>query len=321
MIMQTDLYVWSYASIDASHSETLADGRRMAQEPDYKAIIPNANQRRRMSRIIRMGVASALKCCSGIDTQRISAIVSATGLGCLADTERFMESICAYGEEMLNPTTFIQSTFNTIAGQLALLLQAKGDNMTYSHRYHSLETALVDASLYLAEGGDLILLNAFDELTDTAYRLQHRLGLLSSGVVLGEGAHAFVLGRATQGAYARIACLDYFVGESSASALHERIIAMLATQSLEPTDLGLWLQGSNGTPALAHLYASLIALEPSLGACAFPFKKLSGEYHTASAYALVYALEALEQGVVSSPILIHNSRDGSAHSLILILPC
>lgn len=54
---------------------------------------------------------------------KVDAIITATGLGCLADTEKFMNALMDNREQMLNPTAFIQSTFNTVGAQLALLLK------------------------------------------------------------------------------------------------------------------------------------------------------------------------------------------------------
>ena len=98
---------------------TVAGLTMPATEPDYKEIITDATLRRRMSRFVKMGVACGLECIG--QTSDIDAVITATGLGCLADTEKFIESIVANNERLLNPTPFIQSTFNTVGGQLALL--------------------------------------------------------------------------------------------------------------------------------------------------------------------------------------------------------
>ena len=52
-----------------------------AQEPDYKEMITNANLRRRMSRMIKMGVACGLECLKDIPSEKVDAIITATGLG------------------------------------------------------------------------------------------------------------------------------------------------------------------------------------------------------------------------------------------------
>ena len=71
------------------------------------------------------------------------AIITATSLGCLADTEKFLSSMVNNEPSMLNPTPFIQSTFNTIGGQLALITGNKGANITYVHRGFSFERCFI----------------------------------------------------------------------------------------------------------------------------------------------------------------------------------
>ena len=118
-----------------------------ACEPDYKVIITNATLRRRMSRIIKMGVACGLECIADIAPEKMQGIITATGLGCLSDTEKFLNTLIDNEERMLNPTPFIQSTFNTIGAQIALLRQIHAYNMTYVHRGLSFESALLDAMM------------------------------------------------------------------------------------------------------------------------------------------------------------------------------
>ena len=131
--MMQPVYINHIASI---HADT-ASGESLylsANEPDYKSIITNAALRRRMSRIIKMGVACGLECISTLPSEKVHAIITATGLGCLADTEKFLNTIIENKEQLLNPTPFIQSTFNTIGAQIALLRQIHAYNMTYVHR-------------------------------------------------------------------------------------------------------------------------------------------------------------------------------------------
>ncbi|KAB6358791.1 beta-ketoacyl synthase chain length factor, partial [Bacteroides xylanisolvens] len=78
-----------------------------ACEPDYKDIIANATLRRRMSRIVKMGVACGLECMGELSPEKIGGIITATGLGCLVDTEKFLNNLLDNEERMLNPTPFI----------------------------------------------------------------------------------------------------------------------------------------------------------------------------------------------------------------------
>lgn len=175
-------------------------------EPDYKVIIKDANLRRRMSRIVKMGVSGALKC-MGIPYSSDShaagdwasayihpdAVVTATALGCLADSEKFMSNLLVMEEGLLNPTAFIQSVFNTVGAQAALLNGIKSYNMTYVHRGNSFSSALVDGIMLVSEGRKNVLVEAFDEVIPASEDILRRLGKWNGAT---EGAVSFMLSSA-----------------------------------------------------------------------------------------------------------------------------
>ena len=115
---------------------------------DIKQLIPDAGLRRRMSKVIKMAVATAIETIGGVEEiDSLDGIITATGWGCLTDSERFLRNIIADKEQLLNPTPFIQSTFNTVGGQIALLRHNHCYNVTFVNRSHSFEDALLDAVL------------------------------------------------------------------------------------------------------------------------------------------------------------------------------
>ena len=179
--MKTRCYINRYAT-----HEMLGD--------DLKALIPNVALRRRMSRFVRMGVATAMQCLSsGVSADRIDAIVTATGWGCLADSEKFLRNLLEQDEELLNPTPFIQSTFNTIGAQVALLCSNHSYNMTYVHRGHSFESALLDVVMQFDDATIThALVGAADEQTPSQHRVMERMGIWRN-YIDGEGAAFFQL--------------------------------------------------------------------------------------------------------------------------------
>jgi len=112
------------------------------------------------------------------------AIITGSGLGCLDDTEKFLTSIHNNEERLLNPTPFIQSTHNTVAGAIALAIKCHAYNATYTQRGFSFESALEDALLQIDENQSRnILVGGFDEITETSYSLTSRLGLWKNHMV------------------------------------------------------------------------------------------------------------------------------------------
>lgn len=156
---------------------------------DIKLLIPDAGMRRRMSRVLKSAVATAVETVGGVENiDSLDAIITATGWGCLADSEKFLRNIIVEREQLLNPTPFIQSTFNTVGGQIALLRHNHCYNLTYVNRSHSFEDALLDAIMRIADGESRnILVGAFDEQTPSQHRIMERMGLFRNEPD-GEGA-------------------------------------------------------------------------------------------------------------------------------------
>lgn len=162
---------------------------------DIKDLIPNALLRRRMSEIVKAGVSAGMECVNTVGAENIDAIITATGLGCIADSEKFLQIVLNNNEELLNPTPFIQSTFNTVGGQIALMCKNHKYNMTYTHRGTSFEAGLLDAVMLIEnKEAENVLLGSFD------FNIPIMIVLLDQlkpwqGKTLGEGAFFFVLSK------------------------------------------------------------------------------------------------------------------------------
>lgn len=289
-----------------------------ACEPDYKSIITNAALRRRMSRIIKMGVACGLECIGSLPSEEVHAIITATGLGCLADTEKFLNTIIENEERLLNPTPFIQSTFNTIGAQIALIRQIHAYNMTYVHRGLSFESALLDGMMRIWEGNENVLLGAIDEITPTSHLLHQRLGLLKDAQA-GEGAQFFLLGRQqTAGTLAELIGVNTFIGTATPQEVTGRIHRFLQQHQLAPEQIDWFVTGKNGyskgDDAYQVLENDLFAKVP----CS-TFKEECGEYPTASSYAVWKVAQAFGEQIAPGQVaLIYNHFHSIDHSLILI---
>lgn len=191
---------------------------------DVKELIPAPEMRRRMSRVLKMAVSTAMDALGGLpDGERVSAVITATGLGCLADSEKFLRNVVENGETLLNPTPFIQSTFNTVGAQVALLTGNHGYNMTYVHGGRSFESALLDAMIQIDDAGaEHVLVGAFDEVTPTQHRIMERMGAWRKAPA-GEGAYFFVVSaRPLAGCVAEICALDFADGTIDEKAVVAR---------------------------------------------------------------------------------------------------
>lgn len=256
--------------------------RASCAEPDYKELIPPM-QLRRMTMPVRTGVAAAKLCLSRIEAPLPDAIHAGTAYGMLQDSEQFLKKMIGQEEQMLNPTAFIQSTHNTVAGQIALALGCNAHNMTFVHKGHSFESAMLDAALRLEDHPEQqVLAGAVDECTDTSYALLRRFGVYTDNDVAGEGATFFCLsGQQRAQSLLHIRAFEPFIADD-AGALSAAVRSFINRQkvSLQPGDPVL--SAVAHPEAWAHNPVTL-------------YKEYCGSFPTDVAFGLALAAAMLQQ--------------------------
>jgi len=151
-----------------------------------------------MSKAVKMGIICAMEALQQIDRSELDGILVGSGKGCLIDSDRFLQSIAVQQEEFLSPTAFIQSTHNTVAGQIALLIKNTGYNMTYSQGRVSFESTVFDAYLQLVlNERKTLLVGAVDELSDISIDISESIANttdqpITTGIPRTEGAGFFI---------------------------------------------------------------------------------------------------------------------------------
>ncbi|MEO6254534.1 MAG: beta-ketoacyl synthase chain length factor [Ferruginibacter sp.] len=315
-------------------------------EPDYKEFI-DPKQIRRMSRIIRMGVAAAMECLQEAEIKIPDAIVTGTAYGCLEDTNSFLSKMVEFNEELLTPTAFIQSTHNTIGAQIGLMLQCNNYNNAFVHRGCSFESALLDGMLLLKENEAAnVLVGAIDEITNTSHTILNRLGLYkqgtvsnmdiyktkSKGTIAGEGATFFLLANEPSATdHAKLDGLHTFYKPAGIGEIENQVTAFLETHSINIDDIDLVITGKNGDARADEVYDQL-AQTVFNTRDTINYKFLCGEYPTASSFAMWLAAVVVKTGEVPPAlnynsdkkikrILVYNHYQGIHHSLFLLSAC
>ena len=306
------------------------DTRLKAIELEYKNFI-DPKLIRRMSHIIKMGVATAMECLSKGNVIMPGAIITGTAYGCLEDTVSFLSRIVEQNEEMLPPTAFIQSTHNTVAAQIALMLQCHNYNNTFVHRGISFESALLDAIMLLNENeADNILVGGIDEITDTSFTILSRLGLYkrqpvsnkslynsnSKGTIAGEGAAFFVLtDKKNDNNLAELTAIKswFMLKEDEVGT---KIAAFLADNNLGITNIDLIINGKKGDLKNDELYnklgSSLFKNIPQAN-----YKHLCGEYPTSTSFALWMAANIIKNGNVPDGIMEGGVKPASIKKILI----
>jgi 3-oxoacyl-[acyl-carrier-protein] synthase II len=311
-------------------------------EPDYKEFV-DPKLIRRMSHVIKMGVAAAKDSLIQANLEIPDAIITGTAFGCMEDTITFLTRMVEQNEELLPPTAFIQSTHNTVAAQVALMLKCHGYNNTFVHKGISFESALIDAIMLLNEQeADNILVGGTEEMVDTSFKVLTRLGLYrrkptsnlellsteAKGSMGGEGAAFFLLSdKASNDSLAELSAIKTLYNISDIEA---GINKFLTENNLNPKDIDLVITGKNGdlkNDAVYKQLGSSILRNNNIA----NYKHLCGEYSTSSSFALWLAANVLKKGIIPQAIierqindkapktvLIYNHYLHKYHSLILV---
>ncbi|MBT3208321.1 MAG: 3-oxoacyl-ACP synthase [Bacteroidetes bacterium] len=311
--------------------------------PNYKNYI-NPKLLRRMSKIVRMGVACSIQVLQKANIEQPDAIIIGTGLGCIDDTIKFLNQIIENDESLLNPTPFIQSTHNTVSGQIALLLTCKNYNFTFSQQAASFETALIDAFLMLQEKNESnILLGGLDEITETSYSLMEKVGCTkvpvddifttkTKGYIPGEGAGFFTLSNIVS--EKNIACLkgvSVFNNDNNGNLL-EDLQALFSKNNVSIADIDVLISGMNGDFYEDRNYSSIQKVFQT--SIHLAYKHLIGEFDTASCFAMYIGTKIFQSQIIPEAlkingtkrnfiknILIHNYNNEHKHSFIILSKC
>jgi len=347
------LYINGSSSISAQPENAVFEGNINTYHqniipvvpPDYKQFIPPMALRR-MSKAIRMGLTSAKIALKQAGITKPDAIITGTGEGCKQDTEKFLEAILNQEENLLTPIAFIQSTHNTIGGQLALNLECTGYNVTYTHNSASFESALMDAQLLFLEDREIntVLVGGVDELSkkmtsfmylDNQLKEQEisntdLLRLDSSGTITSEGAHFFCISKEkSENTAAELIDVSVFQAKTSGD-VPDKILKVLQLNNITIEDIDLVILGNNGDNRFDHFYdhlqKGLFSEKVQLA-----YKHLTGEYKTVSGAAVWLACEIFKTGSIPEilklngvtcqnpkTILLYNQYLGDNHSIMIL---
>jgi len=317
------------------------DGKMFITEIPYKEYIP-ANKLRRMKRNVRMGLTCAKDALQLAELEQPDAIIVGSSLGIVQDTENFLNQIIDQKEEMLNPTAFIQSTHNTVAGSIALSIGCKKHNLTFSQLNASFEHSLLDGMLLMEDDESVnnVLVGAQDELTtenfdiysniskwkkDTKYTNLYESN--TAGSIAGEGAAYFVVSQEKSPVEIVDSELFYQAESETSTALQ----AFLSRNNIKVSDIDAVMLGMNGDVNSDKAYHDLmneVFSENNI----LVYKHLCGDQPSASAFAwwlaneilttdnvpetLVYKKRSEINGVKN--ILIYHYEENSNHCISLV---
>lgn len=296
-------------------------------EPEYKNYI-DPKILRRMSRIMKISLVPALIALKESSIKTPEAVITGTGLGCIEDTAVFLKSMVDNNESQLPPTAFIQSTHNTPASQIAIFLKCHSYNTTYSSRWFSFESSLIDAMLQINSGGiNNALVGGADELTSDLSEIVNGIylpgknsdtGGVRAGLPVGEGAAFFCLSSVKpERSYAKIKFVSTLFEPENYEAVEAHLDSLLLQHNLKRYDIDLVLSGDESRLKDLSMYIN--------------YKSLCGEFFTSSAFALWMAAQMIRKNSLPvyfksdqilteriKTVLLYNNMDNKYISFILV---
>lgn len=300
------------------------------QSPDYKEFIP-PNMIRRASHVLKMGIGAGLMCLKKNENIQPDAILVGTAMGCFEDTDKFLRSIDENQERTLTPTSFIQSTHNTVAGQIALLTKNHCYNLTYVHQNLSFEFALLDACLLLKEEeAKTVLVGAVDELIPPLVELFDRAGHIKKqedlqteiwnsktpGYLAGEGSSFFSFSsEKTNSSTSKLKGLKTLQRISDAKDLQNQLDIFLKEIGLNKNEINLILSGVNGD---VNTDANLNQFTKELQLPTAYFKHYCGEYFSSSGFALWFADKIISKQEVPASAGLNTKPSGAIVNILIV---
>ena len=241
------------------------------------------------------------------------AIITGTGLGCIENTEIFLDKLVREGEELLNPTHFMQSTHNTISSLVAIDAKCHAYNTTYAHKGISFECALQDAFMQLKTSKiQTALVGAHDEMTPAYFAILKKADYLGkeNQTFAGETAVAMMLSaEKSEQALCEIDFLDMiYKTEKKSNLISENL----------KSEIDYIMVGTNGVEENDKIYfencAKMFPNVPLL-----QYKHIFGEGYTVPALGVYAAAVCLQKGKIPDFLMCDISRKTTANHISKIL--
>jgi 3-oxoacyl-[acyl-carrier-protein] synthase-1/3-oxoacyl-[acyl-carrier-protein] synthase II len=269
---------------------------------------------RRLKRLSRMAVNLAGQAVSRTNMEnRISDLFFGTGWGALTETHAFLTRLFDNQERLSSPMDFAGSVHNAPAGQAALMLGARGANMTLTGQDDAFEQALIAARLMANDHGPYLIMGA-DEAHDPLVRLFDPSAALAGTPA--DGGGGLMLTPANTGI--GIGPVFVFAGDDpdkTAGALVEKLGGAKAVSAR----IGVIFAGIPAARAdfsRQVINAFFRALDTNLPMV--DYRKYTGEFATASAAAAGLAAGCMEKGFLPAGPAGDREIDLRARGILMI---
>jgi len=299
-------------------------------KPNYKEYMKPIAARR-MSKTVKNGIICSQVAMQEAEVKIPDAIIVGTGYGIVSDTEKFLEKMLNDNEQYLTPTSFIQSTHNTVAAQIALKIKCHNYNFTYVSRGFSFETAIQDGIMHLNEGKRNILIGGADEMTKHWFQIIKKNGFLKTkaikntqllnyktkGALCGEGVNFFVLSsEKKKNTYAEVKAIQMFYKPENGNIIENKLNSFLEDNKINVEDIDLIITGHSGDKEGDNIYNNLLNKRLIDKPIAY-FKHLTGEYQTSNSFAFWLGTNILKTQKAPNFIMLNDKKIKEVKNILI----
>lgn len=253
---------------------------------------------RRVKRLSHMALALLTDLQIPNGAQKPKSVFFGTGWGSLSETNDFLSGLFESDEKFSSPTDFIGSVHNAAAGQIALMAQSTGANLTLSGGDYSFEQALFSAQMLLS-GDDHVMVLGADETHDKLSPLFDPS--VSANLTLSDGGGALMLCRTPNATGPNVA-MTYFANHFGSSPDFQDLVTQLGGPEHICTQYSLIMAGlpaAQKTESKKQL-DQFVALSGYQGEV-LDYRRLTGEYATSAAVATVFAVSKVAAAGKAAP--------------------
>ncbi|GAB0105063.1 hypothetical protein JMUB6875_40410 [Nocardia sp. JMUB6875] len=331
--------LWAAWQAGAGVSESHHGLRVVRVGTDPGTTIP-PKARRRMDRLGQLAVATSegALIAAGLSADEHVGVVLGTGVGPMSSISRFFEPTVTGGPLQGNPAIFPNTVFNAAAGQVAMVLGAKGPTSTLTSG-HSAGAAALGTAFDLLRAGraDAVLCTGADELSPYALDAYRGAGPFTGrhgrDFLLAEGSVTLLLERASTAQARGVTPLAVLAGYATTcdalgiarwdprgNGVERAMRDALAASGVEPSDLTAVWAGAADLPAVdgpERRAIDRLGLNP---ACArHEPKRVFGDPIGAGAQlAAALAITSWSHGADLGPVLINASSLGGTHTAFVL---
>jgi 3-oxoacyl-[acyl-carrier-protein] synthase-1/3-oxoacyl-[acyl-carrier-protein] synthase II len=277
----------------------------------------SAGEVRRLKRFPRLALSLAIAAHKNSgESDNPSAVFLGTGWGALSETSDFLTRLFETDEQFPSPIDFIGSVHNAAAGQIAMRFQATGANITMTGGDYSFEQALMAADLLSNSIDDTFLVIGADESHPQLSRLFDRS--VSGSAILSDGGGALCLKTGPSASGFTIQPV-FFEGRENNPKVISSLVQQLGPSRQINDRYGVILAG---LPAACRREGE-IQLQNLLALSGFnhpviDYRKITGEYASASAVAAAMAINFLQDGKIPEALCKDKPVDLSQKGALII---